>query len=63
MNLIGKSKHRWRYDTPADILTCSDGQNRMASGQNNQLPWHLPADLKHFKSLTMGYAIIMGRKS
>jgi len=24
-------------------------------GVNNTLPWHLPADLKHFKSLTMGH--------
>ncbi len=32
-------------------------------GKNNTLPWHLPADLKHFKSLTMGHAIIMGRKT
>ncbi|WP_281252876.1 dihydrofolate reductase, partial [Solemya elarraichensis gill symbiont] len=23
-------------------------------GRNNELPWHLPADLKHFKALTMG---------
>lgn len=32
-------------------------------GRNNQLPWHLPADLKHFKALTMGKPIIMGRKT
>ena len=32
-------------------------------GQNNKLPWHLPADLKHFKFLTMGHIIIMGRKT
>jgi len=32
-------------------------------GINNQLPWHLPADLKHFKALTTGYPIIMGRKT
>ena len=32
-------------------------------GQKNQLPWHLPADLKHFKSLTMGHPIVMGRKT
>ncbi|HEY0751193.1 MAG TPA: dihydrofolate reductase [Chitinophagaceae bacterium] len=32
-------------------------------GRNNKLPWHLPADLKHFKSLTMGHPIIMGRKT
>ncbi|WP_027724444.1 dihydrofolate reductase [Tuberibacillus calidus] len=32
-------------------------------GKDNQLPWHLPNDLKHFKKLTMGHAIIMGRKT
>lgn len=32
-------------------------------GNNNQLPWHLPADLKHFKTITMGKPIIMGRKT
>ncbi len=32
-------------------------------GQNNQLPWHLPADLKHFKSITLGKPIVMGRKT
>lgn len=32
-------------------------------GNNNQLPWHLPADLKYFKATTMGYPIIMGRKT
>lgn len=32
-------------------------------GKNNALPWHLSADLKHFKALTMGHPIIMGRKT
>jgi len=32
-------------------------------GVNGQLPWHLPEDLKHFKRLTMGHPIIMGRKT
>lgn len=32
-------------------------------GKNNQLPWRLPADLKHFKTLTMGKPIVMGRKT
>ncbi|MGX7390517.1 dihydrofolate reductase [Dolosigranulum pigrum] len=32
-------------------------------GQANQLPWHLPADLKHFKAVTMGDAVLMGRKT
>jgi dihydrofolate reductase len=32
-------------------------------GNNNQLPWHLPADFAHFKAVTMGKPIIMGRKT
>lgn len=32
-------------------------------GRDNQLPWHLPEDLKHFKQTTMGAPIIMGRKT
>jgi dihydrofolate reductase len=32
-------------------------------GVNNQLPWHLPEDLAHFKRVTLGHPIIMGRKT
>lgn len=32
-------------------------------GLNNALPWHLPEDLKHFRALTTGHHIIMGRKT
>ncbi|MEK9166982.1 MAG: dihydrofolate reductase [Patescibacteria group bacterium] len=32
-------------------------------GKNNTLPWHLPADLKHFKELTTGGTVIMGRNT
>jgi dihydrofolate reductase len=32
-------------------------------GRNNALPWHLPEDLAHFKSRTLGCPVIMGRKT
>ncbi|WP_224364320.1 dihydrofolate reductase [Hyalangium versicolor] len=32
-------------------------------GVNNQLPWRLPADLARFKRVTMGHALVMGRKT
>jgi dihydrofolate reductase len=32
-------------------------------GRNNALPWRLPDDLKHFKALTLGHPILMGRKT
>jgi dihydrofolate reductase len=32
-------------------------------GYHNALPWHLPEDLKHFRALTTGHHIIMGRKT
>ncbi len=35
--------------------------NNRVIGNNNQIPWHLSADLKHFKQITLGKPIIMGR--
>ncbi|MFW5442871.1 MAG: type 3 dihydrofolate reductase [Methylococcaceae bacterium] len=37
--------------------------NNRAIGLNNQMPWHLSADLKKFKQITMGSPILMGRKT
>lgn len=34
-----------------------------AIGRGGDLPWHLPEDLRHFKELTMGHPVIMGRKT
>jgi dihydrofolate reductase len=35
----------------------------MAIGYNNQLPWKLSTDLKHFKAVTVGSTVIMGRNT
>lgn len=43
-------------------LIAALAENRVI-GRDNQLPWHLPADLKHFKAMTVGKPIIMGRKT
>lgn len=47
---------------PRVSLIVAMAKNRVI-GVNNTLPWRLPADLKHFKALTMGHHIVMGRKT
>lgn len=37
--------------------------NNNAIGIDNKIPWHLPEDLRYFKSITMGKPIIMGRRT
>jgi dihydrofolate reductase len=43
-------------------LICAASQNGII-GRDNRLPWRLPADLAHFKRLTIGHYILMGRKT
>ena len=43
-------------------ITVANAKNNII-GKNNQLLWKLPEDLKHFKELTTGHTIIMGRKT
>lgn len=47
---------------PIISLVVAISQNR-AIGKDNQLLWHLPEDLKHFKRITSGHSVIMGRKT
>lgn len=42
------------------VVACARGG---VIGLNNTLPWHLPADLKHFKAITTGKPVVMGRKT
>jgi dihydrofolate reductase len=51
------------YTSPVKLsIIVAMGRNRVI-GHNNSLPWHLPADLQHFKAVTMGKPILMGRKT
>lgn len=44
------------------VLLAALDRNR-AIGKDNQLPWHLPDDLRRFKALTLGKPVLMGRKT
>lgn len=48
--------------TPKIIVIAARGRNREI-GKNNKLPWHIPAELQHFKRYTLGRTILMGRKT
>ncbi len=37
--------------------------NKRVIGKDNQMPWHLPEDLRHFKAMTLGKPVVMGRKT
>ena len=47
---------------PAITLVVARADNGVI-GKGGKLPWHLPADLRHFKRATMGSAMIMGRRT
>ena len=47
---------------PEIVLIVARGDNGVI-GNKGTLPWHIPEDLKHFKKLTMGKPMIMGRKT
>jgi dihydrofolate reductase len=47
-------------DPLALVVAIGDGG---VVGKHGGLPWRIPEDLRHFKSVTMGHAIIMGRKT
>ena len=43
-------------------LIAALAKNRVI-GKDNVMPWHMPADLQHFKMVTLGKPVIMGRKT
>jgi dihydrofolate reductase len=47
---------------PEIVIIAAVARNR-AIGKDNQLLWHIPEDMAHFKALTAGHPVIMGRKT
>jgi len=47
---------------PEIVIIAAVARNRVI-GKDNQLLWHIPEDMAHFKALTAGHTVIMGRKT
>jgi dihydrofolate reductase len=54
--------HQGTYSHMIISLIAAMDKNRLI-GRDNGLPWHLPDDFKHFKAVTMGKPVVMGRKT
>ena len=48
---------------PELVLIAAVAEENRVIGKEGELPWHLPEDLKRFKRLTMGYPLLMGRRT
>ena len=51
------------FEPPATIALVVARASNGVIGINNRLPWHISADLQHFKRLTVGKPVVMGRKT
>jgi len=45
------------------VLIAAVAEENRVIGKDKDLPWHIPEDLKHFKRLTTGHPLLMGRKT
>ncbi|MCU0967509.1 MAG: dihydrofolate reductase [Rubrivivax sp.] len=50
-------------DTRPEIVIVAAMARGRVIGRGNALPWHLPEDLRHFRDLTRGHAVLMGRRT
>src|SRR5207342_1777646 len=60
--MSGGARQSDSMDRPRITLIVARAQNGVI-GRDGKLPWHLPADLKRFKTLTMGSVMLMGRRT
>jgi dihydrofolate reductase len=51
------------FPTTPIVIVAAMSRKKRAIGYKNKLLWHIPADLRRFKELTLGHPIIMGRKT
>lgn len=51
------------YTTAPIVIVVAMSRHQRAIGYENGLLWHIPEDLKHFKTLTLGHPVIMGKKT
>ena len=58
----GGARQSSRMNKPPITIVIARAQNGVI-GRDGKLPWHISADLKRFKALTMGSAMVMGRKT
>ena len=62
MSPRNQSSHFGVRMPPIFSMIVAMDQNRII-GRDNQMPWHLPADLQYFKRRTLGKPVVMGRKT
>ena len=62
MDTLPADLRRPEHGGPRVTLIAAVARNRII-GRDNRLPWHLPADLAHFKRLTLHKPIVMGRRT
>jgi dihydrofolate reductase len=48
---------------PELVLIAAVAEENRVIGQDKDLPWHIPEDLQHFKKLTTGHPLLMGRRT
>jgi dihydrofolate reductase len=51
------------YSSVPVVIVVAMSRHQRAIGYENGLLWHIPEDMKHFKALTLGHPIIMGKKT
>src|SRR5690349_13324688 len=57
-----RARQSGAMDRPRITIVVARAQNGVI-GRDGKLPWHLPADLRRFKALTMGSVMVMGRRT